>query len=51
MGGWESNPRRKNLRREFLKVGEIEIRQILKQRVSFRRISVTMRNAYLLLNM
>ena len=32
-------------------MGEIGIKQILKQRVSFRRISVTMGNAYQLLNM
>ena len=53
MGGWESHPLRKsleiqNLGWEFLKVGEIEIKQLLKQRVSFR-ISVAMRNTYQLL--
>ena len=47
MGGWESRPRRKSLRREFVKVGEIEIKLILIQIVSFRRISVTMRKKYI----
>ena len=32
-------------------MGEIGIKQTLKQRVSIRRISVTMRNTYQLLNM
>ena len=32
-------------------MGEIEIKQTLKQRVSIRRISVTMRNTYQLLDM
>ena len=54
MVGWESHPRQKsleiqNLGWEFLKVGEIGIKQILKQRVYFR-ISVAMRNTYQLLN-
>ena len=54
MVGWESHPRQKsleiqNLGWEILKVGEIGIKQILKQRVYFR-ISVAMRNTYQLLN-
>ena len=35
-----------NWKWEFLKVGKIGIKQIFKQRVSLRRISVTMRNTY-----
>ena len=31
---------------KFLKVGEIGVKQMLKQRFSFRKISVTMRNAF-----
>ena len=63
MVGWESHPplpppplpKKKNseiqnCRGEFLKVSEIEIKQIFKQTVSFQRIYLTIRHTYQQLN-
>ena len=44
MDGWESKKLKKFKIGEVPKVSEIGIKQVFKQKVSFRRISVTMRN-------
>ena len=46
-----NNSANSKLGRDFIKEGKIGIKQISKQRVSFRRKSMTMRDTYQILNM
>ena len=46
-----NNSTNSKLGRDFVKEGKIGIKQISKQRVSFRRKPMTMRDTYQILNM